>query len=1183
MNILLDAYFDHNFGDDLFITILTQRYPQHRFFAFIGGCAESVQRWADNLPNLVVLPYCETIINSNMFDAYLMIGGDVIPDGGDYTGGYERRLGYMRAVKQAGGWVGMIGFNLYDHYQQKTYLDICEMVRLADSVVPRDQRSYEYLRAICRSDEKIQMGVDMAFNFEPYVSHVKVNSEMLGISVRRKLADSDESYQRYIRNTVAIADAWLQAHPMGSIRYLAMSYGTSVDEDVAHEMVQQMKEPQRAEVCVYAGQLNDYICRIQECGGVVTTRFHALIMAAMLEKPLAVIPYEVKVRHFIDEIQYQGAVVPYGAEAADTAEVLKSLEEPRYSLDIVKQFVSRAGTLFSAFDEWCRAEGNAEKRKGYLSAMPVQCGQKEKTNALSTANAALQERIEQMQTQQAQMVEDYEAEIANLHHSLEEKTADLNAVRQEQLSSLNAENLELRRQIQQIQSLAQSALNQGRALAGIRSFKLTHLLSRIRNQFCYGDTNSRRAFVKWLGDHISGRTKQAGADTSYSPIYQLLDLLEMICKQSAVPAFAPVQSIPLNIEKAPVCVQEDRPFLHEAYSRYDVIIFSVIDYTFRYQRPQQIADHFVREGHRVFYINANFSKTGEYSIAQKDGLYQVTLSSAANNAVYSLNRPEDCQEIYGQLEQLLKDYGIRDAVMIADYPTWIESIDRMKEKFGFRLVTDYMDDFTGFVTTTEAFLKDDCIRLLQLSDAVVASSQFLVNVAERYNQHVFAIRNGTEYAHFNKVFGQTKNKERKVIGYYGAIAEWFDAGKIEYLARRFQNCDIVLIGAVTNARIQELELPNVKKLGEIPYRELPEYIADFDVCLIPFDTTTDLIKATNPVKFYEYLSAGKKIVATEIPELEPYRNKYVYLANDNAKFGDYVEKCLYGRDRLAQPKACAAFARENDWSERVWAFEKVVEGLFPRVSIIVLCYNQLSYTRQCVESILKNTAYPNYELILVDNNSTDDTAAYLREIEVGNVNIRCILNKTNRGFAGGNNDGIDASTGEYIVLLNNDTLVTRGWMTSMVKHCSRGNVGIVGAVTNSIGNEAQIEVGYSDVENMPAFAYDYTSKHMNETYPHDGILAMFCVMFSRRLVDKIGKLDENYGIGMFEDDDYSFAAKAAGFELILPEDVFIHHFGSVSFKKLQDETHRKLFEKNKAYFEKKWNTTWKIHHYRGAR
>ena len=389
----------------------------------------------------------------------------------------------------------------------------------------------------------------------------------------------------------------------------------------------------------------------------------------------------------------------------------------------------------------------------------------------------------------------------------------------------------------------------------------------------------------------------------------------------------------------------------------------------------------------------------------------------------------------------------------------------------------------------------------------------------------------------------------------------------------------MLIGNVTNPEVQQTELPNVKKLGEKPYAELPGYLKDFDACLIPFDTSTNLIKATNPVKFYEYLSAGKKIVATEIPEIEPYRDKYVYLANDDETFAEYVRLCLEGGDALEDAQSCMAFALENDWQYRVDSFERFAEQLFPKVSIIVLCYNQLDYTRQCVESILRNTAYANYELVIVDNNSEDGTADYLRRMEASDSRIKIVLNRKNRGFAGGNNDGIAASSGEYIVLLNNDTLVTRGWLTSMVKRFRASDTtGIVGAVTNSIGNEAKIEVDYEDVADMPAFAYRYTAEHMGEEYPHDGVLAMFCVMFSRRLIDEIGVLDENYGIGMFEDDDYSIAAKRAGYDLILPEDVFVHHYGSVSFKTLDDEVHRKTFEENKAYFEKKWNMKWQTHH-----
>ena len=276
-------------------------------------------------------------------------------------------------------------------------------------------------------------------------------------------------------------------------------------------------------------------------------------------------------------------------------------------------------------------------------------------------------------------------------------------------------------------------------------------------------------------------------------------------------------------------------------------------------------------------------------------------------------------------------------------------------------------------------------------------------------------------------------------------------------------------------------------------------------------------------------------------------------------------------------------ASADDVKER--GAEKFVDesgSLFPRVSVIVLCYNQLEYTKQCVKSVLENTAYPNYELVLVDNASSDGTAEWLATLS-GIDKVKTVINRENRGFAGGNNDGIKASDGDYFVLLNNDTLVTRGWLTGLVKWVSREDdrVGLAGPVTNSIGNEAMINLGYfKKTGKMPRLAYEYTAANMGNEYPHNGILAMFCVIFSRELTEKIGLLDEGYGVGMFEDDDYSTAAKSAGYRLVMAEDVFVHHYGSVSFKKLEDERYKALFEKNKAYYEKKWNARWKMPHYR---
>ena len=92
---------------------------------------------------------------------------------------------------------------------------------------------------------------------------------------------------------------------------------------------------------------------------------------------------------------------------------------------------------------------------------------------------------------------------------------------------------------------------------------------------------------------------------------------------------------------------------------------------------------------------------------------------------------------------------------------------------------------------------------------------------------------------------------------------------------------------------------------------------------------------------------------------------------------------------------------------------------------------------------------------------------------------------------------------------------------------------------------------------------------MGQEYRDVRMLAMFCLMFSREVFEKIGYLDTNYGIGMFEDDDYSKAALEAGYSLTIAEDSFVHHSGSESFKKINDEKRMALFNKNKQYYETK--------------
>jgi cellulose synthase/poly-beta-1,6-N-acetylglucosamine synthase-like glycosyltransferase len=151
---------------------------------------------------------------------------------------------------------------------------------------------------------------------------------------------------------------------------------------------------------------------------------------------------------------------------------------------------------------------------------------------------------------------------------------------------------------------------------------------------------------------------------------------------------------------------------------------------------------------------------------------------------------------------------------------------------------------------------------------------------------------------------------------------------------------------------------------------------------------------------------------------------------------------------------------------------------FPKVSILILTYNNLLINHLCLKSVYCNTAYPNFEVVVVDNASSDETPSWLKSFARTHPNLKVILNTENKGFAAGNNLAVKEASGEYLIFLNNDTVVTRGWVERLLSQVQRDpTIGLIGPVTNATGNEARIPVDYTTPAEMEAFA-EHRSKVM---------------------------------------------------------------------------------------------------------
>jgi GT2 family glycosyltransferase/glycosyltransferase involved in cell wall biosynthesis len=613
------------------------------------------------------------------------------------------------------------------------------------------------------------------------------------------------------------------------------------------------------------------------------------------------------------------------------------------------------------------------------------------------------------------------------------------------------------------------------------------------------------------------------------------------------------------------------------------VLFAPVDWDFRKQRPQNIAKNLNQTGSEVFYINP----TMKFHLKRRINLVVKNIEGINVVTFYSRHyRTSDYigvkpipnrlgEEFAYAIEQMLASSANFSTVITIQQPGWWPVVRHL---VGNQIVFDCMDLHNGFDSiSADIDNLEDQIDLI--ADQVIVTSQYLQSIKGKgFANKTTCIRNAVEFSHFPFLDRQLDNKE-VVVGYFGAIAEWFDFDLIAEIARNNPEIRFEIIGRVSDSRVAKAldSFSNILFLGEIPSAVLPSRIVNWNAGLIPF-RLSPLILATNPVKMYEYAASGIPVVATDIPEVRSIAETTtgVYVASTPATFQENLESAIQLSE--SDRKSLRRWAEGQTWKQRTEQILQVIEKS-PKVSIIVLMWNHSLLTINCLSSIYERSDYKNLEVILVDNGSDlKESEIVSKWIENHKSNQTVyIKNEVNLGFAAGNNVGLKVATGDFIVVLNNDTEVTPGWIWRSIKHFAKNpKLGLLGPSTNNCGNEARVVLRNGEgnwlQEVIPRFGLRQLRAFPATT------LAFFCVFISREVLDKIGLISEDFGKGFFEDDDYCRRVEAAGYEISIARDIFVHHQMSASFDLLGDSVKRELFETNKAIYESKWGK-WVPHSY----
>ena len=366
--------------------------------------------------------------------------------------------------------------------------------------------------------------------------------------------------------------------------------------------------------------------------------------------------------------------------------------------------------------------------------------------------------------------------------------------------------------------------------------------------------------------------------------------------------------------------------------RADVLVLPVIAWSYRRQRPQQLAAALARRGRRVFYGSLAGSGEPDEPAAVAPGVTLLPIPGIRREdpADRRLDGRALAAAVAG-IEAARSRFGPGETDVLVQSPYWAPLAEELRRRFGARVVYDCLDAHDGFPTNRPGMLESAESAIAAAADLVLATSEPLLRRMAAENPAARLLPNACEPEPFAGIPAPTPRPGALTVGYVGAVGDWFDFDLVGELARLRPGWTIEIVGGIESVGTALPRRPNLVFRGERPYREMPEFHARFDAEIIPFRLST-LTHATDPVKLYEAAAAGRGVVATPMESLAPFAQwglvRLAATADDFARELDAVAAA-----GEAQTLRLREFARENTWDARAETLDAWLTGARSRGTV----------------------------------------------------------------------------------------------------------------------------------------------------------------------------------------------------------------------------------------------------------